>query len=565
MNHNSAKLFTIQDLPKTNNFTSHLPPDPAYPTPADSHNADRAKLGPRLVKNALFTYVRPEPTSNPELLSVSPAALQSLNIDPVTINAPDFIDTVSGSKILIHDDSEFQPNDQESEETQQKKIIYPWAQCYGGYQFGQWAGQLGDGRAISLFEIPTESGKRYELQLKGAGKTPYSRFADGKAVLRSSIREFIVSEALNALGIPSTRALSLVLCPESKVRRETMEPGAIVARFAESWLRIGTFDLIKSRGDRSLLRTLADYVAEHVFEGWNTLPGQFKGPNHEVQRNIDRETIQGEDSNQENRYMRLFREIVRRNAKTVAAWQAYAFTNGVLNTDNTSIYGLSLDFGPFAFLDNYDPDYTPNHDDHMNRYSYRNQPAIIWWNLTRLGEALSDLIGAGQNCDDPNFVASGVAEAVAEDHIHRAENLINKTLTEYRSVYLEEYKRLMTLRLGLKTCRSDDHGIIHTELLNILETFELDYHHTFRKLSNVRMDDLKDDSAQRLFAPSLFHHEGLAASKVHSEKDAIDQITSWLGKWRARVMEDWTQDQDEQRMISMKSVNPKVCLTVTAP
>ncbi|RAL66372.1 hypothetical protein DID88_006041 [Monilinia fructigena] len=298
---------SLADLPKSWTFTSSLPPDPAFPTPAASHKTDRDDIGPRQVTGHYL-----------------------LGFDP-----------------------------------KKRKI-------------------LSFSRNV-----------RYELQLKGAGITPYSRFADGKAVLRSSIREFIVSEALNGLKIPTTRALSLTLLPHSKVRRETLEPGAIVARFAESWLRIGTFDILRARGERDLLRQLCTYIAENVFQGWESLPARNTaddGRVDKIERGVSKDTIEGPDGLEENRFTRLYREIVRRNAKTVAAWQAYAFTNGVLNTDNTSIFGLSIDFGPFAFLDNFDPNYTPNHDDHMLRYSYRNQPTVIWWNLVRLGESLGELI-----------------------------------------------------------------------------------------------------------------------------------------------------------------------------
>ena len=210
------KTHSFRDLPKTNNFTKKLPADQEYPTPAASHKAERAKLGPRLVKNAAYTYVRPDNTVNPELLGVSKAALKDLAIDPASIETDEFKETVAGNRIITLEGKD-EPGDED---------IYPWAQCYGGFQFGQWAGQLGDGRAISIFETtnPT-TGIRYEIQLKGAGRTPYSRFADGKAVVRSSIREFVVSEALHALGIPTTRALRLgyVLAPSIWLDQEGIE------------------------------------------------------------------------------------------------------------------------------------------------------------------------------------------------------------------------------------------------------------------------------------------------------------------------------------------------------
>lgn len=313
----------LKDLPKTWHFTESLPADSIFPTPADSHKTPREQIGPRQVRGALFTWVRPEEQKDPELLCVSPAALRDLGIQKGEDKTEDFRQLVSGNKLYGWD-----------EEKQQGG--YPWAQCYGGFQFGQWAGQLGDGRAISLFESTNPStGIRYELQLKGAGLTPYSRFADGKAVLRSSIREFVVSEALNALGIPTTRALSLTLLPHSRVFRETMEPGAIVLRFAQSWLRLGTFDLLRARGDRDLIRKLATYVAEDVFGGWETLPRRLEDPDKPTEspapsRGAPAEEIEGPEGAAENRFTRLYREIVRRNAVTVANWQAYGFMNGVL-------------------------------------------------------------------------------------------------------------------------------------------------------------------------------------------------------------------------------------------
>ena len=546
------QTFNIRDLPKSNNFTQKLPPDPQYPTPASSHNEDRAKLGPRLVREAAYTYVRPDGFEKSELVGVSQAALRDLAIDPATVDSEEFKDTVAGRKILTLENGT-EPGDND---------IYPWAQCYGGYQFGQWAGQLGDGRALSLFETTNPStGTRYELQLKGAGKTPYSRFADGRAVVRSSIREYVVSEALNALGIPTTRALSLTLAPQSRVRRETMEPGAIVARFAQSWLRIGTFDLPRSRGDRDTIRKLANYAAEEVFGGWDKLPAELKSDSDSdvvsPSTGVAKDDLQGENEYAANRFTRLYREIARRNAKMVAYWQAYAFTNGVLNTDNTSIFGLSIDFGPFAFLDNFDPNYTPNHDDHMLRYAYKNQPSIIWWNLVRLGESLGELIGSGARCDDEEFVKEGVRKDWADDLIKRAETLIEATGEEYKKVFLAEYKRLMTARLGLKVCKEDDFSSLYSELLDTLEALELDFNHTFRKLSYISTEQIDTEEKRKEVAGVFFHHDGLSGL-AGSEADARIRIASWLEKWRARIIEDWPNSPEprEERFRDMRAVNP---------
>jgi serine/tyrosine/threonine adenylyltransferase len=549
--------FNIVDLPKSNTFTRKLPPDQEYPNPAVSHKAERSNLGPRLVKNAAYTYVRPDPIIKPELLGVSKAALRDLAIDPASVETDEFKETVAGNRIITIDGKE-EPGEED---------IYPWAQCYGGFQFGQWAGQLGDGRAISLFETTNPAtSKRYELQLKGAGRTPYSRFADGKAVLRSSIREFVVSESLHALGIPTTRALSLTLAPEAKVRREMTEPGAVVCRFAETWLRLGTFDLARSRGDRVLIRQLADYIAENVFPGWESLPARIPSTEEkdalEPARRVPKEEVQGSEDKpeaQENRYTRLYREIVRRNARTVAHWQAYAFTNGVLNTDNTSVFGLSIDFGPFAFLDNFDPSYTPNHDDHMLRYSYKNQPTIIWWNLVRLGEDLGELIGGGSHVDEEHFKTDGVKEEWMEEVVKRAENTIQTVGEEFKTVFLAEYKRLMTARLGLKKFKESDFEELYSELLDTLEALELDFNHFFRRLSYISFEELDSEEKRKDVAGRFFHKEGLSGLVIGGEDEARARMGKWLNKWAERVKEDWpnSPESKEERFKAMRAVNPK--------
>lgn len=542
---------SLADLPKSNNFTSKLAADAAFPTPLDSYKAPRQKLGPRMVKNALYTYVRPEETEEPELLGVSSRAFRSIGLSQSEASTPDFQAIVAGNKILWSEDK---PDEG----------IYPWAQCYGGWQFGSWAGQLGDGRAISLLETTNPDTKiRYEIQLKGAGKTPYSRFADGKAVLRSSIREFVVSEALNALNIPTTRALSLTLCPKSMVARERMEPGAIVARFAQSWLRIGTFDILRARGDRGLIRKVATYVAEDVFSGWESLPAAVPRKEEDAQghlepaRGVLKDDLQGKEGEEQNRFARLYREIVRRNATTVAAWQAYGFMNGVLNTDNTSIFGLSLDFGPFAFMDNFDPSYTPNHDDHALRYSYQAQPTVIWWNLVRLGESLGELIGAGDRVDTELFVEKGVEEDFAPILIKRAETIIDQTGDEYKAVFLSEYKRLMTARLGLKTEKESDFEKLFSELLDTLEKLELDFNHFFRRLSGVKMAEIETKEARELLAKRFFHAEGVTGLNETNES-ASAKVGVWLDAWRERIVEDWGSDTsaDAEREKAMKAVNP---------
>jgi uncharacterized protein YdiU (UPF0061 family) len=372
--------------------------------------------------------------------------------------------------------------------------------------------------------------------------------------------------ALSALGMPSTRALAITLLPKSKVLRERIEPGAIVARFAESWLRIGSFDLPHSRGDRGLIRKLATFTAEDVFGGWETLPGVISlGPDHSPDavdnpaRGIPQDHAQEHQGVTENRFARLYREIVRRNAKTVAAWQAYGFMNGVLNTDNTSIFGLSLDFGPFAFMDNFDPQYTPNHDDHLLRYSYKNQPTVIWWNLVRLGEALGELIGAGDKVDEEWFVKDRLTEETAPPVVKLAEAIIERTGDEYRSVFLNEYKRLMSRRLGLKTQKESDFRELFSEMLDTLEALELDFNHFFRRLSNVALADIETDQQRMDTAPIFFHAEGFGGIG-YTEQSAKERIAKWLAAWRSRILEDWGVEKDADRQEAMKAVNPKVSL-----
>ncbi|KAF8537644.1 hypothetical protein BDD12DRAFT_845954 [Trichophaea hybrida] len=494
-----APGVALQDLPKSSIFTSRLPADPTFPTPASSASAPHSKLGPRMVREALFTYVRPTPSSNPpELLAISPSAFRALGLSLSESQTPEFQALVSGNA------------DYSSSTT----TIYPWAQCYGGWQFGQWAGQLGDGRAISLFEAtnPT-TGERYEVQLKGAGKTPYSRFADGKAVLRSSIREFIVSEYLHAIGIPTTRALSLTLLPGDKAVRERLEPCAIVARMAQSWIRIGTFDLPRSRGDRKRIRVLADYVCDEVLR----LPIEVG-----------------------NRYEAMYREIVRRNARTVALWQVYGFMNGVLNTDNTSVLGHSLDFGPFAFMDTFDPDYTPNHDDHMLRYSFKNQPTIIWWNLVRLAEDVAELFSV-PDPDDEEYVKNGVKKEDADKLVKRAEAIIEDVGNEYKNTFLTEYKHRMAQRMGFKTLKESDMDNQFSPVLDLMQKHELDFHHFFRRLAETPIDTLLSRGPEIMLP---------ADANEEAKKDIQEYLKSYADRLEEEV-------DDAERIKVMKQKNPK--------
>lgn len=280
---------------------------------------------------------------------------------------------------------------------------------------------------------------------------------------------------------------------------------------------------------------------------------------HQVASGVGKDEIQGPSGLEQNRYTRLYRAIVRRNALTVAAWQAYAFTNGVLNTDNTSLLGLSLDFGPFAFLDNFDPNYTPNHDDHMLRYSYKNQPSVIWWNLVRLGESMGELIGAGDNVDNEVFVTKGVSEAYAPELIKRAENLIQNAGEEFKTVFLAEYDRLMRARLGFKNARDTDRDEMFSELLDILEGLELDFNHFFRRLSFVRLHELETEEQRKAKSGIFFHKEGVPVTAALSEEVGRERLSKWLRAWAERVKQDSSTGllTEDERQAKMLRVNPR--------
>ncbi|HEL4259869.1 YdiU family protein [Stenotrophomonas maltophilia] len=312
------------------------------------------EAGPRRreVREAAWSSVMPTPVAAPTLLAWSPEVAALLGIDVAEVSSGTFAQVFAGNALY--------PG------------MQPWAANYGGHQFGHWAGQLGDGRAISLGELVAPDGRHWELQLKGAGPTPYSRGADGRAVLRSSMREFLCSEAMHHLGVPTTRALSLVGTGEHVVRdmfydgRPRAEPGAIVCRVSPSFLRFGSFELPASRGETSLLQQLVDACIARDFP---ELAGQG-------------EALYGD----------WFAQIAVRTAEMIAHWMRVGFVHGVMNTDNLSVLGLTLDYGPYGWVEDFDPDWTPNTTDAQGRrYRFGTQPQVAYWNLGRLAQALSPL------------------------------------------------------------------------------------------------------------------------------------------------------------------------------
>lgn len=329
-----------------------------------------AALGPNF-----FTHLRPTPLPEPHWIATSTGTAKLLGLDPQWLACDEALQALTGNAVL--------PGS------------HPLASVYSGHQFGVWAGQLGDGRAILLGE--TASG--HEIQLKGAGRTPYSRMGDGRAVLRSSIREFLCSEAMHALGIPTTRALSVTGSP-APIRREEIETAAVVARVAPSFIRFGHFEHFAARDQMAPLRQLADYVIDRYYPECRTA-----------------EALAG------NAYANFLQAVSERTARLLAHWQAVGFCHGVMNTDNMSILGLTIDYGPFQFLDAFDPGHICNHSDTQGRYAFNRQPQVAYWNLYCLGQALLPLIGE--------------------------EELTIAALESYKQVFPQAYGSLMLRKLGL--------------------------------------------------------------------------------------------------------------------
>ncbi|MBD8872522.1 YdiU family protein [Rhodanobacter sp. DHB23] len=436
--------------------------------------------GPREVTGACHSRVMPTPVAAPRLLAHSAEMAAALGFDADDPAGDGFARVFGGNALL--------PG------------MQPWAANYGGHQFGVWAGQLGDGRAISLGEAVTPDGGRWELQLKGAGPTPYSRGADGRAVLRSSIREFLCSEAMHHLGIPTTRALCLVATGEAVVRdmlydgHPRAEPGAIVCRVAPSFIRFGSFELPAARGDTALLRQLADFT---ICRDFPHLAGQ------------------GED-----RYGDWFGEVCERTAQLVAGWMRVGFVHGVMNTDNMSILGLTLDYGPYGWIDDYDPDWTPNTTDaSRRRYRHGQQPNVAWWNLSRLAAALAPLFG------DIAPLQAG--------------------LDRYAATYAEAGRANTAAKLGLAACRDEDVALMQS-LQVLLHGAEVDMTLWFRHLI--------DFDPQR---PALqpLHEAFYDESKRRANEPAL---MDWLARYAGRLADDPLPIAE--RRDRMRAANPRYVL-----
>ncbi len=365
-----------------------------------------AELGP-----AFHTELSPQPLPEPYLVGLNGALADELGLDPDLLASAEGVAALTGSLPIAG--------------------TRTLASVYSGHQFGVWAGQLGDGRALLLGEIDSASGPQ-ELQLKGSGRTPYSRMGDGRAVLRSSIREFLCSEAMHGLGIPTTRALS-VTGSDAPVRRETIETAAVVMRVSPSFVRFGHFEHFASRGQEEELRQLADYVIDRHYPQCRSTE-RFGG----------------------NAYAALLETVSERTAALLAQWQAVGFCHGVMNTDNMSILGLTIDYGPFQFLDAFDPGHICNHSDEMGRYAFNRQPNVAYWNLFGLGQALLPLI-----LDEETTLAA---------------------LESYKTVFPRELELRMRAKLGLADAREGDRALIEG-ILQRLAKDRVDYTIFWRRLS----------------------------------------------------------------------------------
>ncbi|KAF6757235.1 hypothetical protein DFP72DRAFT_892062 [Ephemerocybe angulata] len=466
----------------------------------------------------------------------------------------DLVDVLSGHATLMT------PPEVEAE-----SAFAPWSMRYSGHQFGSWAGQLGDGRAITVLVTPSPSNpnETMELQLKGSGRTPFSRSADGLAVLRSSIREYLCSEAMQALGIPTTRSLSLVSLPALPVAREKIETAAILTRMAPSFIRIGNFEAFngptnmfffgggQQNPDYDGLRILGEWVVKEVLK----LPVE-----------------EGKPWGAE-----LVYDVARRNANMVAGWQAYGFMHGVINTDNVSILGLTIDYGPFAFMDVFDAQHICNHTDEGGRYAYKYQPSNIIYALRALLNALAPLVGAEK--ESGKAVTEGWAKGASEDKIKEWTALGLEIAGEVERIAqqttADEYSRLLRKRLGLHRPESSDERTLFKPLLNLMESHRLDFHSTFRILSSFKAAWIPT-SESGTTSPEL---DALISRilSVTPEPERLDTETAkkeflgWLKAYAERIQGEhadaaalsWDPDfskAEEQRFTEMRAANPRFIL-----
>jgi len=472
-------VVDLDELRFDNRFTAQLPGDP------DPSNRRRQ------VQGAAFSRVEPTPVAAPRTLAWSPEVADLLGLDPELCRSDDFAQIFAGNRLPAGAD--------------------PFAANYGGHQFGSFAGQLGDGRAIALGEVLDRDGGHQILQLKGAGPTPYSRRADGRAVLRSSIREFLCSEAMHHLGVPTTRALSLVATGDDVVRdvlydgHPAPEPGAVVCRVAPSFTRFGTFQLPAARGEPDLLRRLVDFTIRNDFPH-----------------------LMATGSTVEERLPAFFAEVCETTAALVVHWMRVGFVHGVLNTDNMSILGLTIDYGPYGWLESFDPGWTPNTTDAgTRRYRFGAQPQVVHWNLLQLANALVLVT------NDPEPLQAG--------------------LDRHGDAYNEGFAAMTNDRLGWGPPRDGDDALVG-DLFKVLTRTEVDQVLFHRDLARVPVDPLGAVTDEALLAPlneAWYQPEELAG-------DVGGAVVAWLRAWGRRVTDGGLAD--DERIRQMDAVNPRFVL-----
>lgn len=458
----------MRPLQFDNRFVRELPQDP------ETRNYTRT------VRGALWSAVSPTPVSAPRLLAYSPEVASLLGWDATDVTHPDFVATFAGNRLMAG--------------------MQPYASNYGGHQFGGWATQLGDGRAIGLGEVVNAVGERWELQLKGAGPTPYSRRADGRAVLRSSVREFLCSEAMHHLGIPTTRALSLVATGDGVVRdmfydgNPAAEPGAIVCRVAPSFIRFGHFQLPAQRGEIALLEQLVDFT-------------------------IARDYPELEGDVQERRGQWLM-EVCRRTAVMIAHWMRVGFVHGVMNTDNMSILGLTIDYGPYGWLEDYDPNWTPNTTDAQGRrYAYAQQPYIGQWNLARLCDALAPVI--------------------------KDDSVLQEGLQTYATTYSHTFGAMLAGKFGIRELTDADAPWIN-EAFELLHLSGVDMTLFFRQLANLDTTNPQLETVADAFYRDTLRQQYQA------------RWEQWLRQYTQRLAADHLPDVE--RRTRMDAHNPQFVL-----
>jgi uncharacterized protein YdiU (UPF0061 family) len=450
---------------------------------------DSFDLRPRQVPGYAYSRVRPTPVPDPQLLAWSDELGAFLGLSRPPERGP-AVDVLAGNLVT--------------------ETMKPFAARYGGHQFGSWAGQLGDGRAMSLGELTATDGSTWEIQLKGAGPTPYSRRADGRAVLRSSLREFLCSEAMHYLGVPTTRALSLVRTGASVVRdmfydgNPQAEPGAVVARVAPTFIRFGNFQIMAASGEMDNLRALADYVIRRYYP-------ELGEPGPAV-------------------YLRWFEEIARRTAVMVAHWQTVGFVHGVMNTDNMSILGLTIDYGPYGWLEPYEPNWTPNTTDFAtHRYAFGQQPRVALWNLMALAQALGPLV------EDPLTLRA--------------------SLDLYASTFNTTYQSRLLQKLGLTAPDLAADQALLEGLPAALEAAEIDMTLFFRRLSHAVPTLLASTAEQEV---AEFNHLMEAASYAAPNDEGHETLRQWLGQYAQRLRRETTPAEAIREQ--MLAANPKYVL-----